>query len=62
MKSNGCNADMPKGTIGTHSTRMNPNSFARNNLSMGGVNKDIPGKPSQKAGSVGQGKYRNDAK
>jgi hypothetical protein len=35
---NGVNKTMPQGTIGTRSTRMNPNDFARNNMAKGGVN------------------------
>lgn len=38
----GCNADMPKGQVGAHGTRVNPNDFARNNMSKGGVNKMQP--------------------
>ena len=37
---NGVNADMVKGPVGKNSTRINPVSFARNNMSKGGVNKD----------------------
>ncbi len=63
-KMNGCNADMPKGPIGKNSTRMNPNSFARNNLAMGGTNAHGSNvgseKPKLSAGSNGTGKHRHD--
>jgi hypothetical protein len=39
MKNAGCNKGLV-GPSGKNSTRMNPSSFARNNLSKGGVNKD----------------------
>ena len=35
---NGCNMGTPAKASGTHSTRMNPMDFERNNLSKGGVN------------------------
>lgn len=42
MKKGGCNSEKPKPS-GNNSTRINPAQFARNNLSKGGVNKDIGG-------------------
>lgn len=65
-KMNGCNSDMPKGPIGKNSTRINPNSFARNNMSKGGVNAHAGGsdtwdtKPKLSAGDNGLGKHRHD--
>jgi hypothetical protein len=61
-KMNGCNADMPKGPVGSRSTRINPNSFARNNLSKGGVNDQMGGTKDKMtckvaAGGVSQGKH-----
>lgn len=61
-KMNGCNSDMPKGTVGTNETRVNPATAGRNNLSKGGVNKhsggsDVWGKKAAvKSGGVAQGK------
>lgn len=55
-KIGGCNSDMVKGPIGKNSTRINPTSFARNNMSKGGVNSGIPNSASVKAGGVAQGK------
>jgi len=46
--------------------RVTPSSFARNNMSMGGVNdhlggSDTKGKsPALKSGQTGQGKHRHD--
>lgn len=64
-KMNGCNEGMAAPS-GKNSTRMNPNDFARNNLSMGGVNKHAGGtdkfthKQGLAAGQNGQGKMKND--
>lgn len=41
-KMNGCNEGMVAPS-GSYSKRMNPNDFARNNLSKGGVNLDLGG-------------------
>lgn len=65
-KMNGCNSDMPMGTIGDKSTRMNPGKVTRNNLSKGGVNQQaggsdtFAGKPALGKGKTGQGKYQHD--
>lgn len=47
----GCNSEKAVPS-GKNSTRMNPAQFARNNLSKGGVNKDLGGG----AKSAGKGK------
>jgi hypothetical protein len=64
-KMNGVNYGMDKPS-GTNSKRMDPKSFARNNLSMGGVNGHAGGtesfthKPGLSKGQMGQGKHRHD--
>lgn len=55
---NGCNSDMPKGPIGSRSTRMNPNSFARNNLAKGGVNEHQGGHKGDAKTSMGSAKRK----
>lgn len=62
-KMNGCNADMPKGPVGMRSTRMNPATMTRANLSKGGVNGHVGGtkesyKPCIPAGKAGDNKTR----
>ena len=56
---NGCNDNIKP--AGTNSTRMNPKSFARNNMSKGGVNdkkdlakSDMKSLPSKQAMKVGK--------
>lgn len=68
-KMNGCN-DGISAPSGAYAKRMDPNTFARNNMSKGGVNKhaggldskDSGGKPALAAGSNGIGKYHHNKK
>lgn len=46
-KMNGCNSDLPTGSIGVKSTRMNPGKVTRQNLSKGGVNTHLGGTTSK---------------